>query len=155
MGKRRRYASYDDEFRAGALVMLESQGYPDVTGALTAVAKKLSVPLSTLYGWWTAEHNPVPSKVRTLKKAEIIDIVRDEIYNALEGLDDPRAFASYRDRVTGAAILIDKLQLLEGKPTERSEQTINAYLNVDQELSGLPDDDLVDIVRAGPEATRN
>lgn len=36
-------------------------------------------------------------------------------------LDDVRAEASYKDRMTAAGILIDKRQLLEGGPTARTE----------------------------------
>jgi hypothetical protein len=98
---------------------LESEGYPEKKGALTAVSKKLDVPMSTLHSWFMAKHNPPPTKVRSIKKAEIIDIIRDEIYAALEQAPNQRDLADYRELITSAAILIDKLQLLENKPTER------------------------------------
>lgn len=116
-GKRPR-RRYDDKFRASAVVMLEAAGYPDRKGALEQTAKHLHVPNTTIHGWFNAIHNPPPSDVRTEKRGEIADIIRSEIYAALEEAPNARPEASYRDLITGAAILVDKLQLLEGKPTE-------------------------------------
>lgn len=110
---------YTDDFRASACLFLESEGYPGTKGALIAVSRKLNVPQTTLHGWYMAKHNPPPTQVRTIKKAEIIEIIRQEIYAALEAAPIQRDIASYRDLITSAAILVDKLQLLEDKPTER------------------------------------
>jgi len=117
--KERSRNQYSDDYRATALLLLEGQGYPDAQGALQSVADHLSIPRSTLRGWWTREHNPVPAQVRHIKKREIVDLIREEIYKALESLDNTRDFASYKDTTTSIGILVDKLQLLEGKPTER------------------------------------
>lgn len=76
------------------------------------------MPNTTLHGWYNATRNPPPSDVRTEKRREIADIIRSEIYAAFEAAPDARPDASYRDLITGAAILVDKLQLLEGKPTD-------------------------------------
>lgn len=123
MGRKR----YTDKFRASAVLMLEAAGYePGANGgALTSVSNKLKVPLSTLKGWYTAEHNPVPAEVRTEKKGELVDIIRREIYQALDEAPNARPEASYRDLITGAAILVDKLQLLTGEPTDRTEVHVN------------------------------
>lgn len=108
---------YDDKFRASAVVMLEAAGYPDKKGALEQTAKHLAVPNTTLHGWFNATRNPPPTELRTEKRGEIADIIRAEIYAAFSAAPDARPEASYRDLITGAAILVDKLQLLEGKPT--------------------------------------
>ncbi|MHC4617407.1 MAG: transposase [Planctomycetota bacterium] len=118
MAKKKR-RQYSDDFRASAVLMLESQGYPGTKGALTAVAGHLHVPESTLRSWASGARNPVSAKKRELKKRELKELIRDEIYNALAAVDDPRLEASYKDLITGAAILIDKLQLLDDKPTAR------------------------------------
>ena len=117
MSKRRRY---DDKFRASAVVMLEAAGYPDKDGALARVARELKVPESTLHGWANNRNTP-PSQMRTIKRVELNTVIREEIYSALEAAQNVRQDASYRDLITGAAILIDKLQLLEGQPTWRIE----------------------------------
>lgn len=115
MGRQRR--RYDDKFRASAVVMLEAAGYPDKKGALEQTTKACKVPESTLRGWYNETHNPPPAKLRAEKRLEIADIIRNEIYAALGAAPDARPEASYRDLITGAAILVDKLQLLQGKPT--------------------------------------
>src|SRR3990167_1921785 len=115
--------SYDDKFRASAVVMLEAAGYPTEKGALTRTSEHLHVPAMTLMRWFRKVQNPPPNEVVTEKRAELKDFVRSEL-NAIFG-DMPivRADASYRDLATAAGILIDKLQLLENKPTERVEHT--------------------------------
>lgn len=117
MAKRRRY---DDEFRASAVVMLESAGYPEGEGALTRIANHLKMPRETLRRWALAKNNPPPPKLVTEKRLDLATLLRREIEAALEDMPDARQDAGYRDLGTVAAILIDKLQLLEGKPTERT-----------------------------------
>jgi transposase-like protein len=120
MAKQRTRNQYSDDFRAGAILLLEGQGYPERHGALAAVSRDLHVPVSTLRGWWNRTRNPEPAQVRNLKKQDLKEIIRAEIHAALgEGLEYTRDEATYKERVTSAAILIDKLQLLEGEPTAR------------------------------------
>lgn len=116
MAKRKRYT---DDFRASAILFLESEGYPEKRGALAAVSRKLGVNHNTLHGWFNAKHNPVPDEVRQIKKSEILELVKQEAYKALQAAVNQRDIASYRDLVTSAAILIDKMQLLDDQPTER------------------------------------
>ena len=118
MAKRKRY---DDKFRASAVVMLEAAGYPDKAGALASTAKHLGVPHNTLRNWFHGVHNPAPSDIRQEKRGELSDLLRNEIDAALGAMDGARPDASYRDLGTVTGILIDKLQLITGKPTERNE----------------------------------
>lgn len=112
---------YDDKFRASAVVMLEAAGYPDRKGALEQVAKACGVPHNTLHGWYRATRNPPPSKLRQEKRLELTDLLKNELAAAFGQMPNVRPDASYRDLGTVAAIFIDKLQLLEGKPTWRGE----------------------------------
>lgn len=114
MRQRRRY---DDKFRASAVVMLEAAGYPKREGALTQTANHLGVPLNTLKGWYTAEHNPPPAKLRNKKRLELKELLRNELDHIFDTMPSVRQDARYRDLGTVAGILFDKLQLLEGKPT--------------------------------------
>ena len=118
MRKRNRY---DDKFRASAVIMLEAAGYPDKKGALAAVAKNLDVPAPTLHRWIREKNNPPPSDVVNEKRMDLKEMLKAEINGALGEMPNARIDASYRDLGTVAAILIDKLQLLEGKATERIE----------------------------------
>lgn len=115
-GKRPR-RRYDDKFRASAVVMLEAAGYPDREGALSHTANHLGIPLNTLKGWFTAKNNPPPAKLRNKKRLELTELLRNELHCIFDELPRARPDASYRDLGTVAAIFVDKLQLLEGKPT--------------------------------------
>lgn len=120
MAKRK---SYDDKFRASAVVMLEAAGYPDQKGALTRVSEHLGVPAMTLGRWFRKSNNPPPNELVTEKRGDLKDFVRSELNSIFGDMPIVRPDASYRDLATAAGILIDKLQLLENKPTERVEHS--------------------------------
>lgn len=117
MRKRRRY---DDKFRASAVVMLEAAGYPDKSGALSQVGGHLSVPISTLRGWFTEQHNSPPAELRNEKKAELADVFERVAYKYLTHaeLDDVIEAVSGNAAVITAATAVDKMRLLRGLPTE-------------------------------------
>jgi hypothetical protein len=117
MAKRR----YTDEFRANATLMLEAAGYPDAIGAMTRVANHLGVPRSTLKGWYDFTRNPPPPEMRREKKLDLIQAIKDEISAILGDMPNARMDAQYRELATAFGILVDKLQLLSGEPTERTE----------------------------------
>lgn len=116
---------YDDKFRASAIVMLEAAGWPDKEGALTQVSKHLGIPLTTLHRWANGESNPAPSDLVSEKRVELSKLLQAEINAALGEMSKARPFATYRDLGTVAAILIDKLQLLNDKPTQNVQQSIS------------------------------
>jgi len=115
--------------------MLEAAGYPDKKGALEQTAKHLGMPATTLHGWYNATRNPPPTEVRSEKKTELKDLLRNEIDYIFGAMPNARPDASYRDLGTVAGILFDKLQLLEGKPTLIVELT-----NLLKEGSITPED---------------
>ena len=123
MAKRKR-KRYDDKFRASAVVMLQAAGYPDKKGALAKTAQHLKVPNTTLRGWYTEAHNPAPSELRTEKEADLTELLRAELQAAFAEASKARPDATWRDLMTGVGIMVDKLQLLENKPTERTDNTI-------------------------------
>lgn len=111
---------YTDEFRASAVIMLQAGGYPDRKGALAQVSRELKCPMATLHRWFHMKQNPPPSELVTIKKEQIIDMLKNEVYHALKEMSSARPDADYRELATAAAILTDKWQLLEGQPTERT-----------------------------------
>lgn len=115
---------YTDKFRATAVVMLDAQGYPEKEGALSKVAKHLDVPLSTLRGWWTAEHNPPPADIRNEKRGDLAALIKNEVEGVLSAMPDKRIEADYRALATALGIMVDKLQLLTGQPTETNDTRI-------------------------------
>jgi hypothetical protein len=118
----RKKRSYDDKFRTSAIIMLEAQGYPDVKGALQAVSNHIGVSISTLHGWYKAKNNPAVSDLRNETIINFTEAIRTELTAIVGVMPDKRGEASYKELVTSFGILIDKLQLLENKPTEISEQ---------------------------------
>ncbi len=117
MTKRR----YNDEFRTSAVLMLEAAGYPGKEGSLAQVSKHVSVPRSTLQGWFNGTRNPPPPDMRHEKRIDLLSAIQTELAYIFPAMADRRQDASYRELVTAAGILIDKLQLLSGKPTWRGE----------------------------------
>lgn len=132
-------AQYSDQFRTDAVLMLEAAGYPKQPGALTRVAKQLNLHARTLSRWFNKEQNPPPDQLVSEKRIELVDAIRNEVYAALGEMPAAREDANYKDLGTVAAILIDKLQLLDGKPTQRIE-TIEAWLD------RLPADEYEDVI---------
>ena len=120
MAKRR---SYDDKFRASAVVMLEAAGYPETKGALMRVAAELKVPAMTLSRWFRGSNNPPPNELVTEKGIDLKAALWGEIGAILGDMPIAREFAEYRDLGTVLGILFDKLQLLENKPTGIVEHT--------------------------------
>ena len=110
---------YDDKFRAGAVVTLQANGYPEKQGALMRVAKELGVPHTTLRRWYTAESNPPPNEIVQEKKEELKDLFEIEMRAIFVEMGKSRQDANYRDLGTVLGIIADKHQLLTGKPTDR------------------------------------
>ena len=115
---------YDDKFRALAVLMLEAAGYPNQRGALEAVSRRLQMPRTTLRQWFDGSHNPPPAQVRHEKQIDLVQAIKDELQDILPEFAKARGDASYKDLVTAFAILVDKLQLLAGEPTENVQQRI-------------------------------
>jgi hypothetical protein len=118
MAKRKRYS---DNERSTAVLFLEAQGYPHTPGALQRTSDYLKIPQSTLSRWARGVSNPPPANIVTEKRKTIIELLRDEIYAVLGEMTKTREDTDYRTLATAFGIFVDKLQLLEGKPTERVE----------------------------------
>jgi len=143
MAKRRHYS---DKFKAGALVMLQAQGYPENARALEGVARHLRIPGRTLRRWFTGENGRPPDEVVLESKKELAELFEDEIRQIMRVAEFVREDANYRDLITSAAILTDKRELLHGKPTERSQQQIS--VSGLEHLAKMSDDEVWGIIRA-------
>lgn len=117
-GRRRVKPTYDDKFRASAVVMLKSQGYPDVKGALTIVANHLKVPARTLSRWFNGESNPPPDSSVKEKVFDMRAAIDAELKAIVRDMPAARADATYRELGTVFGVLFDKARLLDGLPTE-------------------------------------
>lgn len=147
--------AYSDKFKAGALIMLESEGYPQDRYAMQRVAKRLNVPNRTLRQWAYTQNGEEFAELCQEQKKSLTTLIEDEIRAAFEALGMARPEAGYRDLTTSIAIFIDKMQLLSGKPTERSQQQIN--VSGLEHLAGMSDDELWTVIRptTGVEAARH
>lgn len=122
--KRKRY---DDKFRASAVVMLEAAGYPANAFRLQEVADRLGVPGRTLRRWYNGEHNAPPDDVVTQVKKELSERLEELTHKLVDmaftiaesAVDD----TSIQQATTSIGIVVDKLQLLKGKATERIDHT--------------------------------
>lgn len=149
MAKRK---SYDDKFRASAVVMLEAAGYPDRPGSLTQVASHIGVPHPTLSRWYNQQRNPPPNEVVQEKRLELSELLDAELRAIFSAMPAVRSDASYRDLGMVAGILTDKKQLIDGKATERKELTgkDGGAIVTKTLLSELSDDDLNRIIEGKP-----
>ena len=117
MAKRK---SYDDKFRASAVVMLEAAGYPTEKGALARTAAHCGVPSPTLHRWFHGKNNPPPSELVTEKKGELADLFENAAYKYIshsvkvEVIEETKG----KDAIMAAAVAVDKMRLLRGLPTE-------------------------------------
>lgn len=137
MSERKRY---DDKFRASAVLMLEAQGYPTKEGAITSVSKHLGVPMATLHRWYHGKQNPPPSDLVSEKRIDFTEAIKKELTGILGDMPNARQDAGYKDLATALGILVDKLQLLENKPT-----AINEHRG-ERVLPPLSDDTLEDVL---------
>lgn len=115
---------YDDEFRASAVLMLEAAGWPDKLGAAADVSRRVGVPQQTLTRWATGANNPPPSKIVKHKKLDIQAAIKAELAAIFAAMPAARDGASYRDLGVVSGILVDKLQLLSGEPTQTNDTRI-------------------------------
>lgn len=122
----KRHPNYSEEFRAGAIAWLEGQNYPEDKFALQRVADGLGIPSRTLRRWYdTRFDKPLPPELVQQKKVELSEAVESELQHIFAAMNTVRAEASYKDLATAAGILVDKKQLLSGKPTAINEDRVS------------------------------
>lgn len=117
-----KHPRYNDKQRAAAVAMLQGMGYPEKKGALTAVYNHTGIPLPTLSRWFRGTSNPPPNDIVNETKIDLVSAIKKELADLFPAMGDARDGASYKELATAAGILIDKLQLLEGKPTAINEE---------------------------------
>lgn len=134
--------TYDDKFRASAVIMLQAQGYPDNKGALKAVAEHLKVSHSTLHGWFNGKSNPPPSDIRHEKEIDFVKAIKAELQAVIGLLPTKRDEATYRELITAVGILTDKMRLLDDKSTENTNTTVTHKVDT----STMTDDELRNLI---------
>lgn len=145
MSERKRY---DDKFRASAVIMLEAQGYPHKEGALQTVANHLGVPHSTLHRWFHGKQNVPPSDLVHEKRIDFTEAIKAELAGILGDMPSARQDAGYKDLATAFGIMLDKLQLLENKPTQINEERHSGNITLTTEQRNQRIAELLDTARS-------
>lgn len=110
--------SYSIEDKAKALAVLNSNG-----GNVKRTARELGIPANTLRDWRNDPDSAAPVELREQKEAELESSLESIALRYAAALDDDivvRAIIASRDPSKLAFVLgivVDKLQLLRGKPT--------------------------------------
>lgn len=127
-------SKFSDEYRAGAVVMLQAEGYPSNPFAIGKVYEYLKQKnphptKSTLKNWFMGDSNPPPSNILDDKKEDMVEALKALTWKLLEHAAKAETIEdmSGQQAITGAGILIDKTRLLLDKPTEinKSDVTLN------------------------------
>ena len=131
IGGRRRV--YSDKFKASAVLMVEAAGYPDDEYALKRVSKEQHIPLETLKGWvkrgikYGKVDEATQKDIDELMeetRTELTELFENSVRAALREMATKIEDASYRDLAWVAAVHTDKLNVLNGKPTQNIQQGI-------------------------------
>lgn len=123
---------WSEQYVAAAVAWLKGEGWPEEEHAITrtiAALKKQApnqpVPAyKTLLRWANGERRKIPAPVMAAGEDALRAALRAEVAAALADMDAKREQAPYKDLGIVAGILIDKLQLLSGEPTETIQQNI-------------------------------
>jgi hypothetical protein len=136
---------FSDDYRASVILMLETEGYPENPYALGSVHNylKQKAPYpdkSTLSKWFKGTITPPPQKIINEKKGDMVDAFKDLAWKLIAhaGSEDTIAEMSGQQAITSIGILVDKIQLLEGKATAINENR-NAHIII---KTGMSLDDL-------------
>jgi len=112
---------YTDEERATLVAMLIGEGYPTARGALQKVADSAGVSPDVLRRWFKRTQNPPPATLVGQKRTDLAKHLEEVAHVLLDAIPS-KVDDAYLSNVTDSLDrLIDKIQLLRGKPTERSE----------------------------------
>lgn len=119
------YKKIADEDKAIAIIVMQAAGYPDRSGALRRAGKETGISTRTLRRYWLDKDNPIVDNLVTPKKGTIIEKLDSVIHMILDSFDmDTINEAELRERATALGIVIDKMQILTGGPTENVNQQI-------------------------------
>lgn len=117
MTKRRRYSDND---KATALAALDAN-----EGNLYKTARQLNISISTLQSWANASEDKAEKlePLRNRKRKELHEVLRDLAYQITSVIPDKLNDANLQQTSVSLGIVLEKMQLLEGKATERVEYT--------------------------------
>jgi hypothetical protein len=114
---------YSDEFRADALAALAANG-----GNLNKTALELRVPWKTLKNWASGARHPEASQMAQNKMGHLADTLERVAFLLAGDLQDAarRERANVTQVATALGIVVDKMQVLRGQPTDISSNLTDA-----------------------------
>ena len=116
------YKKYTPDERANFVAYLLLNGYPNKPGSLRFTQRKTGVDKGQLRRWldfpdkWCGSFENIEEKMNNL--GVIIDKELEEIFEQMKG---KREGATYSQLATAAGILLDKMLVLQNKPTSINE----------------------------------
>lgn len=104
---------YSDEDKATALAALDANG-----GNVKRTATELEIPRITLLGWADGRGvHPVVSELQQEKRGALAERLEEIAHKIVDILPDKLQDATLQQCATSLGIIVDKRQLLMGKPT--------------------------------------
>lgn len=117
MAKRRRYSDSD---KAAALTVLDAN-----EGNLNKTAKQLDIPRTTLERWVEGRVSDDVPQLRQQTKKALANELEALAYKLIEAMPEKLEGANLQQASVALGIVVEKMQLLRGDPTERFEHTLD------------------------------
>lgn len=111
---------YSDNDKATALAALDANG-----GNVSKTARQLGIPNTTLTEWRDGRIHDDVTVLRKRKKEELVGRLVEIAHLLIDAMPDKIKDANLQQSATTLGITIEKIQLLDGSPTERTEVTDN------------------------------
>lgn len=133
---------YDDAFKARAVARLYAEGYPKFGGALRKVSKSLGIPHQTLSRWAKGVGTVVDTKLVEQSVTSMEVMIETQLEEILGQMNQKVGGAQFKELAIGFGVLFDKLQLLRGAPTSRTERLTSDSMvtKSDEELRRIVND---------------
>jgi transposase-like protein len=123
------YRDYSDEDKATALAALKANG-----DNVERTARDCGIPPSTLRRWRAEPDRAAPAKLREEKRGTLSEALGALAWQLIGAIPKKIADASLQHTTVSLGIVIDKMQLLEGKPTSITD---DASLSDEQRALGV------------------
>lgn len=129
---------YSDEDKASALAILDAMG-----GNVNGAAKELGIAESTLRSWKNERGvHPVVAGLREQKRGELADRLKEIAHQIVDALPHKIEDSNLRDAGVTLGIIVDKINLLTGAATSRTEHMVSVLDELtDEELLAIANGD--------------
>lgn len=129
MATKRRYT---DEERAAALAALAANG-----GNIEKTCRELDIPRMTLSSWAKGQVHPEAHEYSLTKKGPLADHLEEVAWKLAGDLNKCKE-GNPQQVAIALGVVVDKMQLLRGKPTAITGATRDQKLDILRTLLGIP-----------------